>query len=278
MARLRAAEYDSDSSLPEVGRLIGRRTSPQKKLSQRGAVGPSDQTESRKRLQAPQTIQDQEVPTTLTSQVVNARAKPSPIKASFKLQRPLGSTAPNPLLVPITIEDFDKKKTKPSAGKETDSNQQDVGAGKFSQPTEPRTPKRLAKGKVNYTLSLADSPTLSDGRDSLESFVSEDGLSDFVVNDSASETELRLPPRSHRKPKNTEARKLVRARRKVLLDDEDEGSEKDGESTPKPQEGTSREVLDAFRKLSLGEGKPEREVEVPPVADFPKLEPGAILQ
>lgn len=115
------------------------------------------------------------------------RAKHSTIRK----QRPLGS-AISSLLLPLSTLKLGEKEDGPN----------ESGSTSDDDPPIWRTPRRKARGQLRYEITESD--IFEDPfEDILSSELDEsyDDLSDFIVHDSASEEELRRPPRSLRKNK-----------------------------------------------------------------------------
>ena len=99
-------------------------------------------------------------------------------------------------------------------------------------PSTRQTPKRTTRHRVNYTGFDWSSP------DDVAAFSKEDpddGLSDFVVNDSASEEELRKPPRSVRKGTRKPLKRLYQKPRKGFHSADGEEDSGIGPALPGPE-------------------------------------------
>ena len=274
MARLHQ-NSDSEDSLPDVRSLLGLQRSPLKKHPQRGASNGQD----RKAFPevSNRTVDREQFSANLTFKSASAaRVRPSPTKAKRRSQRPLGQATANPLLLPVEASEDDGAQDIVSPQKSDGPARSKV---KLTPPLEPRTPRRAAK-RVNHVISpLEDSDVASEAGKHENDSDEDDGLSDFVVSDNASDAELRLPPRSHRKPtQGASARTPGRTRRVVLSDDEDESGGENDERDP-----GQGDVLSAIRKLSLGTSSEttEQPVERSNISNITerniKLEPNAIL-
>ena len=130
---------------------------------------------------------------------------------------------------------------------EADSLLSDLAFLSLKPPDQPRadtrkTPRRSAKKKVVYAVSDDEAP-----RKGWSDEDSAGDVSDFVVPDSASEAELRRPPRSMRKEAQKTPRRLVRKKDLKVGDDETRRSDSEsaaglGEQSPSKR-GSSRNPL-----------------------------------
>ena len=281
MARLHEAS-DSEASLPDVGTLLGRRRSPAKKHPPRIA-SKTDSTRCPEVAKS-QKESDAELQCSarLTASVSSgARIKLSPIKTKPRSHQPLGIACSNPLVLAVdTLNVFDDQENK-SLGR-LEGNYNLKCSEKEIESWEPKTPKRAAKKRVNYAIST---PKDSDSASGTDKHPLDDddtnGLSDFVVSDGASETELRLPPRSQRKPKQDKLVRMPR-RRQVLSDDEEEKADKSLEECKNGSIREQERLLSAIRQLSLGSSsnveKPRKGGNASDISsDGLRLEPKAVL-
>lgn len=244
MARLHQGS-DSDDSLPDLAVVLGKRSAPPKKQSRQESSSSLDTEASpRKELKADSCC--------ATSKASNTGEKASPIRATGKTQKPLGHNNGNALLLPVSGSGKLKKSREAESASQRKLAAADTpGNEKKFQPTEPRTPRRAVKEEVRCAISPSTVSTTS-GVISTSALGSEDdGLSDFVVSDAASEAELRLPPRSQRKPKQIAGKRTAARRRiQVLSDDE---SDVGGYQLSNGGSGEAGDdILAALQKLSLG--------------------------
>lgn len=276
MARLHQ-DSDSDDSLPDLAVVLGKRSAPPKKQSRQKSSSSLDTEASpRKELKADSCC--------ATSKASNTREKASPIRATGKTQKPLGHNNGNPLLLPSSGSGkLEKSREAGSASQRQLAAGETPGKEKKSQPTEPRTPRGAVKEEVRCAISPSTVSTTS-GVISTSALGSEDDcLSDFVVSDAASEAELRLPPRSQRKPKQIAGKRTAARRRiQVLSDDE---SDVGGYQLSNSGSGEAGDdILAALQKLSLGvSSKAEKPIQsrakrLPvPINDKVVFEPNAFI-
>lgn len=222
MARLRAV-CDSDEEFPDVSTILRRSgtdipQAPTKVLTKDpGNKVPLGYNKSKNIVQVPAAYEDDsDLPKNITNVLCN--------KKQSSRQRPLGTALVNSLVRPITDGRLAKAKN-PGSGTSTDS----LNDGRQVRSS----PRRTARQRINYRVFISEGTTSGSENESYF-----DDVSDFVVNDSASESEL-VATRSHRRNvPQTKGVPTPVSRRSHVIDD----STGDGDYSPlqKPEEDLQR--------------------------------------
>ena len=265
MARLHN-RADSDESLPEVTALLTRAKLPQNKQSK---VRNSNRQETIK----PHRTEERRKPSGSEQRWVqlastddnNIKKNVSPGKPRSRLQRPLAKVDGNPLLRPLSGPDPNKATNTSMKSKKQISPINTDPIGQEQSFALPETPKRVDGKKISHTPASDEHFDLQNTLDAYRWDIYDDSLSDFIVNDSASESELRLPPRSQRKSSHVlHRRKARREMRQVLSSDEEVTSEDQDQHCHMKRPGTSQEeIISALHELSLGSSEgTEQEIQL----------------
>ena len=254
MARLHNRP-DSDESLPEVDAPLSRPKLPRSKQSKVGNLNKqetvkSHRTEERRKASR----KDQSWVQLASRDEGNIERNVSPDKPRSRLQRPSARINGNPLLRPLSGLNLNKTTDKTGGYEDQHSLTKTDPIDQRHSSALPETLERVGTTKIKHT-SASDEPR--DFHNETNAYYWEyydDSLSDFIVSDSASESELRLPPRSQRKGSlGVLRRKNRRERRQVLSSDEEMAFEDEEQHSSMKRSGKSQEdILSTLRKLSLG--------------------------
>lgn len=184
---------EADDEFPPVSVLLGQKEEKQCRLKSWNA-SPQKARRAYLTTKAPQCLVNGEssrASYTVASASAGRKEVDQTKHSTMRRQRPLGS-AISSLLLPLSTLKLDEKEDGPN----------ESGSTSEDEPPIRRAPRRKTRGQIHYEITESDifeDPT--GDIPSSESDESYDDLSDFIVHDSASEEELRRPPRSLRKNK-----------------------------------------------------------------------------